>query len=53
MAISEIKLSVKFHPRWYLKAVATAAYITHRCRLISADRFGRIVVGCYDIEVVK
>jgi hypothetical protein len=51
--ISEIMMKVEFTPRWYYKPVGVIAYLLAKARIISGDRFARIVMGCGELKVLK
>ena len=50
MAIGEIMLKVEFNPRWYYKPVGVIAYLLAKARIISGDRFAKIVIGCGEFK---
>lgn len=50
MAIGEIMVKVEFTPRWYYKPVGVIAYLLAKARIISGDRFAKIVMGCGEFK---
>lgn len=50
VAIGEIMVKVEFTPRWYYKPVGVIAYLLAKARIISSDKFAKIVMGCGEFK---